>query len=228
VLKKILVVEDENSIAEMLKLNLELENFIVNVISNGRAALDQQTELEKFDLVILDIMLPEISGLDICRAYRLHSNVPILFLSAKGNTNDRVAGLKMGANDYLPKPFDLEELLLRVNILIGRNFIEEEVKEELQLGKKTINFLTFEVFSVASKEVSVLSKKEIDLLQLFTKRRGEVITRDEILDEVWGKDQFPTPRTIDNYILNFRKLFEEDAKNPQFFFSIRGVGYKMQ
>jgi two-component system alkaline phosphatase synthesis response regulator PhoP len=226
--KKILVIEDENSIGEMLKLNLELENFQVELIVNGKVALLKQTELDNYDLVILDIMLPEVSGLEICKAFRIVSSIPILFLSAKGTTTDRVAGLKLGASDYLPKPFDLEELLLRVGILLGRNLKEEAVIEKLNIGESTIDFLTYEIYSCVLGTKQIISKREIDLLSLFARKRGLVVTRDEILDEVWGTDHFPTPRTIDNYILGFRKLFEKDAKNPQFFFSIRGVGYKMQ
>jgi two-component system alkaline phosphatase synthesis response regulator PhoP len=226
--KNILVIEDENSIGEMLKLNLELEHFNVELISNGKVALQKQTELDNFDLVILDIMLPEVSGLDICKAFRRNSEIPILFLSAKGTTVDRVAGLKLGASDYLAKPFDLEELLLRVSILLGRNRQTAATLEKVTIGESTIDFLTYEVYSSVLRTKQVLSKREIDLLSLFARKRGLVVTRDEILDEVWGSDNFPTPRTIDNYILGFRKLFELDAKNPQFFFSIRGVGYKMQ
>ena len=227
-MKNILVIEDENSIGEMLKLNLELENFNVELIANGKVALQKQTELDNFDLVILDIMLPEVSGLDICKAFRRSSAIPILFLSAKGTTVDRVAGLKLGASDYLAKPFDLEELLLRVSILLGRNRQTAVTLEKVTIGESTIDFLTYEVYSSVLRTKQVLSKREIDLLSLFSRKRGLVVTRDEILDEVWGSDNFPTPRTIDNYILGFRKLFELDAKNPQFFFSIRGVGYKMQ
>jgi two-component system alkaline phosphatase synthesis response regulator PhoP len=168
-------------------------------------------------------MLPHVSGLDICKDLRKLSNVPILFLSAIGTTVDRIAGLKLGANDYLPKPFDLEELLLKVQILLNRNAIEQE--EELTIGKKTVHFSTYEITDNTSSEIIILSKKEIDLLKLFAEKEGLVVSRDEILDKVWG-DQFPTSRTIDNYILSFRKTFENDPKNPLFFHSIRGVGYK--
>jgi two-component system alkaline phosphatase synthesis response regulator PhoP len=228
----ICLVEDEKGLSELIQLNLELEGYRVSPISSGRKAADLAHEMGKFDLVILDVMLPEVSGLDVCKEIRRYSSVPILFLSAKGTTEDRIIGLKLGGNDYLPKPFDLEELLLRVQILAKQN--EETVPagrfstgdKNHVIGSKEINFDTFEVVDQITKTRVTLSKKEIELLRLFTEKEGLVISRDEILDKIWGKDQFPTSRTIDNYILSFRKLFEEDPKNPVFFHSIRAVGYK--
>jgi two-component system alkaline phosphatase synthesis response regulator PhoP len=216
-------VEDEKSLSEMIRLNLEMDGFQVDVYDNGLTAKNSIAKIATYDLVILDVMLPQVSGLDLCKELRKLSKVPILFLSAKGTTVDRIAGLKLGANDYLPKPFDLEELLLKVQILLNRNEIEQE--EELTIGTKTVRFSTFEITDNTSSEIIVLSKKEIDLLKLFAAKEGLVVSRDEILDKVWG-DQFPTSRTIDNYILSFRKTFENDPKNPLFFHSIRGVGYK--
>jgi two-component system alkaline phosphatase synthesis response regulator PhoP len=183
-------------------------------------------EMESFDLVILDVMLPEVSGLTICKEIRKSSKVPILFLSAKGTTQDRIAGLKIGANDYLPKPFDLEELLLRVQVLIEGVEDIQVTPIKLTIGKLLIDFATFQVKNIETSEIHDLSKREIDLLKLFNEKRGLVVSREEILDNLWGRDQFPTARTIDNYILAFRKLFESDPKNPQYFHSIRGVGYK--
>ncbi len=210
----------------MIRLNLEMDGFDVETYDHGRRALENVRKFEAAQLVILDVMLPEVSGLDICKEIRKTSQVPILFLSAKGTTTDRIAGLKMGGNDYLPKPFDLEELLLRVQILTQRSSKDSIPKEEVHIGKKVVNFNTFEISDPISGEKHTLSKKEMDLLRLFTERTGEVISRDEILDKIWGKDQFPTSRTIDNYILSFRKIFENDPKNPMYFHSIRSVGYK--
>ena len=169
-------------------------------------------------------MLPGVNGIDLCRQIREKSDVPILFLSAKGTTTDRIKGLKSGGNDYLPKPFDLEELLLRVQILVGKS-VHESV-EKVLIGAHEVNFKSFNLKNIDSSKETSLSKKEIALIQLFVEREGEVVSRDEILDKIWGKDQFPTSRTIDNYILNLRKIFEEDPKNPIYFHSIRGVGYK--
>ena len=225
-MQEILVVEDEPSLLEMIQLNLELEGFNVTTCDHGRKAMDFVTKLDHFDLVILDVMLPEVSGLDVCRAYRQHSDVPVLFLSAKGTTVDRIAGLKIGANDYLPKPFDLEELLLRVHILIRTNEKNAPVSDTLRIGDMEVVYSTFEVNDLKAGTKHLLTKREIELLMLFQSRTDQVVSRDEILATLWGNDQYPTGRTIDNYILNFRKIFETDPRNPVYFHSIRGVGYK--
>jgi len=221
---KICVVEDENSIAEMVRLNLELESYEVELIQDGAEALELFKREFDFDLIILDVMLPNVSGVDLCRLIRQTSQVPVLFLSAKGTTADRIEGLKAGGNDYLPKPFDLEELLLRVAILL--NTIAKSTEEIVTIGSCEVNFKTFLVVNEATQEEITLSKKEVALLQLFYAKAGEVISRSEILDKVWGKDQFPTTRTIDNFILHFRKIFEKNPKEPNHFHSVRGVGYK--
>ena len=221
---KICVVEDENSIAEMVRLNLELESYEVELIQDGAEALELFKREFDFDLIILDVMLPNVSGVDLCRLIRQTSQVPVLFLSAKGTTADRIEGLKAGGNDYLPKPFDLEELLLRVAILL--NTIAKSTEEIVTIGSCEVNFKTFLVVNEVTQEEITLSKKEVALLQLFYAKAGEVISRSEILDKVWGKDQFPTTRTIDNFILHFRKIFEKNPKEPNHFHSVRGVGYK--
>ena len=226
-MKRICVIEDELSLSELIKMNLELEGYFVEVITHGTEAFLRAFEMTKFDLVVLDVMLPEVSGLTICKEIRKYSRVPVLFLSAKGTTQDRIVGLKLGANDYLPKPFDLEELLLKVQILVTG--VEEEMEVPLSImtiGNFQVDFSTFEVMNLQTKSIHTLTKREIELLDFFNKKVGLVVSREEILDALWGNDQFPTSRTIDNYILGFRKLFENDPKNPQFFHSIRGVGYK--
>lgn len=222
--RKICLVEDEKSISELVQLNLELEGYDVTVFDHGGRAKGALTDPNIYDLIILDVMLPEVSGVDICRHIRTLSNVPVLFLSAKGTTGDRIEGLKAGGNDYLPKPFDLEELLLRVGILAQAPATSEE--ETLQIGNHIVNFKTFEVKNVHTQEEVSLSKKEIGIIKLLWHKKGEVVSRNEILDEVWGADQYPTTRTIDNFILNLRKIFEEDPKSPHYFHSVRGVGYK--
>lgn len=226
-MKKICVVEDEASLSELMKMNLELEGYRVETISHGTEAFLRAYEMDQFDLVILDVMLPEVSGLTICKEIRKYSKVPVLFLSAKGTTQDRIAGLKLGANDYLPKPFDLEELLLRVQVLVeGIDDFQQTTELSLKIGNFEINFQTFEAIDLSNQQRLDLSKREIELLKLFSQKPGQVVSRDEILESLWKNDQYPTSRTIDNYILAFRKFFEPDPKNPIYFHSIRGVGYK--
>ncbi|MEN9742705.1 MAG: hypothetical protein RLZZ65_510 [Bacteroidota bacterium] len=222
---RICIVEDESSLREMISLNLELEGYAVHAISDGQEAQNTFEKSFHFDLIILDVMLPHVSGFDLCKTIRQHSAVPILFLSAKGTTADRVAGLKLGANDYLVKPFDLEELLLKIQILLNGSITQEHT-DIFQIDTKKVNFLTFEVQDESQQVLHTFTKREIQLLELFHEKEGKVISRQEILDRLWGAEQIPTARTIDNYILVFRKLFEKDPKNPVHFHSIRGVGYK--
>ena len=220
----ICLVEDEQSLVEMIQFNLELDGYDVFAIRDGGLAKEHFESKIDYDLFILDVMLPRISGLDLCKIIREKSQAPILFLSAKGTTQDRIEGLKIGANDYLPKPFDLEELILKVKILTKK---EGEQKDFLlQVGELEVDFNTFEVRTLEDKIVHLFSKREIELLKLFQEKEGKVVSRDEILDRVWGKDSYPTARTIDNYILVFRKVFEKNPRKPQFFHSIRSVGYK--
>ncbi len=225
-MKRIYLVEDEAVLLDSIKLNLVYDGYEVIGIKSGTEAFDNAKELGESDLVILDVMLPGYNGIQVCKEIRKFSDVPILFLSAKGSTVDRVVGLKAGGNDYLPKPFDLEELLLRVKILLAIQ-LKTTAQNIFTIGSKTINFQTFEVCDSQEKNILTFSKREVDLLQLFSVNVGRVISRDEILDTIWGMDKFPTPRTIDNYILTFRKVFEIDPKEPQHFHSIRGVGYKL-
>ena len=220
--KTILVAEDEKSIRDALVLNLELEGYHVLSSVDGEDALNQFNS--KVDLALLDVMMPKLNGYDVCRRIREKSQVPVIFLSAKGQAIDRIAGLKIGANDYIPKPFDLEELLLRIKVQFQLDEKEIEINS-YQIGNKTVDFKTFDILE-DGKKIHTISKRECALLKLMIEKNGEVVSRDEILDKVWGKDTFPTSRTIDNYILSFRKYFEIDPKNPEFFHSIRGIGYK--
>ncbi|MCB0477132.1 MAG: response regulator transcription factor [Crocinitomicaceae bacterium] len=221
--QKILIVEDEENILETLQLNLDLEGYALETAVDGEEALSKFKSFQP-DLVLLDVMLPKKSGYDVCREIRTYSNVPILFLSAKGTTQDRIFGLKLGANDYLPKPFDLEELLLRIQILLAPLQEQEKETSNFKIGDFEVDFKNFKTDS-RSGEVG-LTKKECELLKYIVSRPNEVISRNEILDHVWGEEKYPTSRTIDNFILNFRKYFEDNPKQPKYFQSIRGVGYK--
>lgn len=224
----ILLVEDEENLHEALKLNLELEGYSVSSAVDGAEAL-RTVEQEYFDLVILDVMLPEVDGITVAETIRVHNNqVPILILSAKNTSADRVLGLKKGADDYLTKPFNLEELLLRVQKLIEKNkkmLDKSTVGDVYSFGTNTIDFKAQEATTKNGEKVQ-LSKKEAMLLKLLIENRNEVVPREKILQTVWGYNVYPTTRTIDNFILNFRKYFEEDSRNPRYFHSVRGVGYK--
>ena len=222
---RILLVEDEESIGKLIKMNLELDDYYVVWTKNGRQAVDLFNN-EKFDLILLDIMLPGLNGIEVCEQIRLHDpTIPILMLSAKGEPKDRVKGLKTGADDYLPKPFILEELLLRIEKLLQRS--HEEVKEQLEyyeFGGNRINFKLYE--AQGPKGTFKLTKKEVLLLRLLIEKKNEVVSRKEILQSVWGYDVIPSTRTIDNFILILRKNFEINPAAPKHFISIRGVGYK--
>ncbi len=222
---RILLVEDEENIRNVVKLNLELEGYEVVETDNGKAAVHIFQE-QHFDLLILDVMLPEMNGFEICEQVRLsNTTVPIIFLTAKDTPQDRVAGLKKGADDYLTKPFNLEELLLRVQNLLKRsNKQAAEESEIFKFGSNDVNFSTFE--AKGNQGDFTMTKKEAMLLKLLVERKNEVVSRNQILQFVWGYDVFPSTRTIDNFILSFRKYFEEDPHNPKYFQSIRGVGYK--
>ena len=224
----ILLVEDEENLHEPLKLNLEMEGYGVTSAYDGNEAIKAVAN-EYFDLIILDVMLPEMDGITVTETIRVNNNdVPILMLSAKNSSADRVLGLKKGADDYLAKPFNLEELLLRVHKLINKNkklHDKESIGDTYTFGHNSIDFKAQDAISYDGKKVE-LSKKEAMLLKLLIENKNEVVTREKILQVVWGYNVYPTTRTIDNFILNFRKYFEEDSRNPQYFHSVRGVGYK--
>ncbi len=222
---RILLVEDEEQLRKIIKMNLEMEGFEVIATDNGRIALEL-TDQQHFDLMILDVMLPEVNGFQICEQVRLrNSKVGIIIVSAKDTSLDRITGLKLGADDYLTKPFNLEELLLRVHNLLKRS-TEEGAKdlEQYEWGGNIINFVTYQSHGVTGD--FQLTKKEVLLLKLLIERQNEVVSRQQILQTVWGYDVYPSTRTIDNFILSFRKYFEKDPKEPIFFHSVRGVGYK--
>ena len=224
----ILLVEDEENLQEALKLNLELEGYEVSSSFDGASAL-KMIHQEHFDLIILDVMLPEIDGISVCENIRLQNIlIPILILSAKNTSADRVLGLKKGADDYLTKPFNLEELLLRVEKLIKKNEVlstKGNISDTYTFGKNSIDFNGLIGKNKKGEKIE-LTKKEAMLLKLLIDNKNEVVTREKILQSVWGYNVFPTTRTIDNFILNFRKYFEEDSRNPVYFHSVRGIGYK--
>ena len=225
---RILVAEDEENLLDAIKMNLELEDYEVVAAKTGAEALNFFKE-QRFNLVVLDVMMPEMDGFEVCEKIRLEdTDIPILFLTAKDTSADRVKGLKIGADDYLTKPFNLEEFLLRVRVLVKHSMKGTKDEQELKIykfGNNEINFVTYEAKSYDGNTYN-LTKKEAMLLKLLIDRKGEAVSRNQILQYVWGYDVFPSTRTIDNFLLSYRRYFEEDPKNPKYFHSVRSVGYK--
>ncbi len=228
--KLILIVEDDKHIAEGLRLNLALQGYDVIVASDGVAGLNHW-KARRPDLMILDIMLPGIDGLSILQSIRLEDErMPVLILSAKGDPLDRVKGLSLGGDDYLPKPFNLEELLLRVERLLKRGGWNKENGapvwppiETYRFGDNNIDFTT----NTATCQIGeiVLTEQEAKVLKLFIAHRGKPLSRDVLLQIGWGYSRKTSTRTVDNFIVRFRKYFEEDPKQPVYFKSLRSIGY---
>ncbi|HRW74601.1 MAG TPA: response regulator transcription factor [Saprospiraceae bacterium] len=223
----ILIVEDEASIRESLALNLELEGYQVTLADDAQKAIDL-FQSQRFDLILLDIMLPGLSGLDLCAHFRLTDRtVPIMLLTARDTPEDRIIGLRTGADDYLTKPFHLEELLLRIANLLRRypqSANKPEPEDIYEFGPYRIDFSAFE--AKTNQGTIELTRKEVALLRLLIDRSNEAVSRQQILHIVWGYEVAPSTRTIDNFILSFRKYFETDHRSPRHFHSIRGFGYK--
>lgn len=223
--ERILLVEDEASLRGTLKLNLELEGFAVTVAQTGPEALERLRGAH-FDAVIMDVMLPGIDGFQVVETTRLEgSKVPVLFLTARNGPDDRIRGLRAG-DDHLGKPFDLTELLLRVGKLVRKGAVgSTDIGDRFTFPGGVIDFARFEATGVDG-QVHTLTQRETALLRLLVEKAGEVVSREEILRKVWGYNVFPTTRTVDNFIVAFRKYFEPDPRVPRYFHSIRGVGYR--
>ena len=221
----ILLVEDESSLADTLSLNLKLSKYRVLLARSGQEALQLYREnSDALNLALLDVMLPDISGHELCKVIKKTTpDLPVIFLTARAQLNERVEGLKLGADDYISKPFDLEELLLRIANLLKRTPRKTEHIFRFEGGE--INFTTYEIKDRNDKHLT-LSKREIALLELLSGNINKVISRDEIIEKLWNENENASSRTIDNFILNFRKYFELNPREPRHFQSIRGVGYK--
>jgi DNA-binding response OmpR family regulator len=225
--KRILIIEDDLAILRGLKDNLEYESYEVLAANDGEQGYCLVKE-KKPDLIILDLMLPKMSGYELCRKVRDEGiTTPILMLTARGEEVDRVLGLDLGADDYVSKPFSVPELLARIRAIFRRIHQSKSGKlpNELELGKLSIDFKRF-VAHKAGQPIE-LSRKEFGVLRLLAARTGEVVTREELLDEVWGYDQFPTTRTVDNHIALLRSKLEDDPANPKHLITVHGVGYKL-
>lgn len=225
--RHILIVEDEQHLADALSHNLQFEGYSTTIALNGEEGL-RLADTIRFDLIILDIMMPKMDGLEVCRRIRAAgSRVPILFLTAKSSDADRLLGLKVGADDYVAKPFLLEELILRIQGIFRRQEWYQMGPEDVDtftFGDTEVNFRTFA--ARAGSRTIDLTEKECMLMKLLVERRGEVVSREEILERVWGYRFSTSSRTIDNFIVRLRRYFEPDPKNPRFIHSVRGVGYR--
>jgi len=223
--EKILIIEDEADLVRGLELNLADEGYEVAWASDGREGLRRALE-EAPDLVILDIMLPGMNGLEVCRELRQQkSSVPVIMLTAKGGEVDKVVGLEIGADDYMTKPFSVRELLARIKAHLRREKREPlHVPKTVVLGDVEIDFAHFKVRRAGSE--TDLTSLEVDILKYLIAHKGEVVSRDALLDKVWGYERFPTTRTIDNHILKMRKKIEDDPSRPRHILSVYGEGYR--
>lgn len=222
--KKILIVEDEHKIARFLELELKYEGYEVDIASNGRDGLEKGKK-EDIDLIVLDLMLPELSGIEVCRRIRQVSEIPIIMLTAKDDVSDKVTGLDIGADDYITKPFAVEELLARIRVLLKRKFVSkhtEELKTILQIGDLKLYKDNYKV--EYNGENIELTKKEFDLLEFMMLNKNIVLTREKILDKVWGYDYFGDTNIIDVYIRYIRSKIDQKYK-INLIETVRGVGY---
>ncbi|MDR5676584.1 MAG: response regulator transcription factor [Armatimonadota bacterium] len=226
--QKVLVVDDEPHIVELVRYNLEREGFQVSVAYDGHEAL-QRARAERPDLIVLDLMLPYVDGLEVCRALRRESTVPILMLTAKDGELDRVLGLETGADDYVTKPFSPRELVARVRAILRRARPESAAgagQPQLVAGDLVLDPNTREVF-LAGRPVD-LTTKEFDLLRLLMAHPNRVFTRDALLEHVWGYDYLGSTRTVDMHISRLRDKIEDDPASPTYIVTVRGVGYKFK
>ena len=223
---RILVVDDEAHLAAGIRENLEAEGYRAEVAHDGLAGLER-LRAQPFDLVVLDVMMPKMDGLELCAELRREGvQTPVLFLTVKGEAADRVRGFEAGGDDYLAKPFHLQELLLRVAAILRRSsWYQAAAASGLHFGGNRIDFKTYEARAWDGTEHS-LTHKEAMILRALADRPGEIVTREEILDRVWGYEVFPSTRTIDNFIVRLRKRFERNAEVPAHFHTVRGVGYR--
>ncbi|MBS1719495.1 MAG: response regulator transcription factor [Armatimonadetes bacterium] len=219
---KLLIVDDEATIRETVEMKFRREGFTTFAAETAEEGI-QIFRKVKPDLIILDIMLPRRSGHDLCKAIRKDSDTPIIFVSAKGSESDRIAGLEMGADDYVVKPFNLSELVARVRAILRRS-TQETSNDLVERGNLRIDPRSHEAF--LDDQHMTLSPKEFALLYFLAKNAGQVFTREALLDRVWGKDAYVSPRTVDVHIRWLRTRIEKDPNQPIRLVTVRGVGYK--
>lgn len=226
--RSILVADDEVNLARGIAENLIAEGYRVTVVADGERALAEILS-GRHDLVVLDVMMPKLDGFTVCeRARRQGAVTPVLFLTAKGEVEDRIRGLEAGGDDYLPKPFHLHELLLRIRVILRRwswYAAAAPADNAIEFGGSRIDFSTFQGRSFDGRE-QALTQKEALIARALAERAGEVVSREELLERAWGYELYPSSRTIDNFILRLRKRFEPDPERPRYFHTVRGVGYR--
>lgn len=228
---RVLLVEDDNSLGSTLKENLEIEGFSATWLKSGTKVSDELRS-NKHDLLVLDVMLPGKSGIEVLQELRKFSSIPVLMISAKGSSQDRIEGLKLEADDYLPKPFHLEEFLLRVKSLVRRSLVKSEKPsaskfELVVIGLAEFDFKLLEV-KTGGHEPESLTQKELGILRTLLENVNNVITRDQIIQNVWGNSEYPSTRTVDNFIVRLRKWIEIDPAEPKYIISHRGIGYSLR
>ena len=225
---RILIVEDEPAMAQIIAENLELEGMNISLARDGQRALEMWRFTEP-DLVVLDVMLPKLNGFEVCRIMReAGSHTPVLFLSAKGQAEDRMQGLEVGADDYVVKPFHLPEFMLRVaNMLRRAKWVNGELETgfTFAFGGHSVDFRAWTA-TLQNGRTESLNEREIMIFKLLVERKNQVVSRDDILDVVWGNDVFPSSRTIDNFVVRLRRFFEPDPSNPIYLHTVWGVGYR--
>lgn len=221
--EKILVVDDEKNIVELVKFNLEKEGFEVLAAYNGDEAIET-ARTEKPDLIILDIMMPGKSGLDVCRILRAESNVPIVMATAKGEEVDKILGLELGSDDYITKPFSPRELISRVKAILRRTSDKVTIENILKFGDLVIDLVKREV--KLKNKVLNLKPKEFELLKILSTNQGKVFTRDFLLEQLWGYDYLGDTRTVDVHMRRLRQKLEQDPAKPIYLKTVHGIGYK--
>jgi DNA-binding response OmpR family regulator len=223
--KRVLIVEDETHLADGIRVNLELEGYEAAIAPDGPTALQMY---DGYDVIVLDVMLPGLDGFTVCdRIRKANCRVPILFLTARNADEDRIAGLEAGGDDYLTKPFNLKELLLRIRAMLRREAWYQSgqlADREMTFGDSRVDFKSYN--GQGPRGPVKLTQKEIMLLKLLAENEGEVVSRHRILETVWGYDVYPTTRTVDNFILRLRKYFEPHPRRPVHIHTHRGAGYK--
>ncbi len=224
-MSRIIIIEDDRAILRGLKDNLEYEPYEVLTATDGEQGYRLIKE-QSPDLIVLDLMIPRMDGYELCRKVRSEGiTTPILMLTARGEEMDRVHGLDIGADDYVTKPFSVPELLARIRAILRRARPPTALPENLRFDDVVVDFTCFEARK--AKQTLKLSRKEFGVLRLLAAREGQVVTRNEMLDEVWGHESYPTTRTVDNHIASLRSKLEDDPSNPRRLITVHGVGYKL-